>query len=278
MSRRLRYNEGVSAAKRVLLVHTSQDFLGYLRKKLSADNMVLDTALGGEESLARLEREKFDLILSALEMPRPHALDLVAKVQGQALKTPLVFLSMLSSDASPAPSSNPVLERPILLNRLYELIETVLSTRISWRERRNAPRISVRLDLRFQFQPVQEKTIAPVSGKTLDLSISGCSFERTMCSICTGYEKGDVHTDCVLYRYSMPKPISEPLDFSLQLSDREGMVLRGKIVYTVLFEGTTRELIGVQWVDLSNDQRATLDDFIQSRQVAEESHPTSRQG
>jgi DNA-binding response OmpR family regulator len=233
--------------KRLLVVDPDAGTLAFLREKLEATNLLVRTASGGGAALAAIDREPFDLVLCALEMPRPHGLDVHAGLRGRA---PLLFMSRRHEAQGPCE----VLPRPIFLNRLYERIEHHLQTKIWWKERRLDERYPVSIDLLLTMRG-RTDTVIPIRSRTLDLSLGGLQFERKTCEVCTGYQKGGVHPDCLFSRHSLA---GESFAVTLQVPDGPPLLLRARIAYTLIEEGTTRELVGLRFDALSDEQLARL--------------------
>lgn len=105
-------------------------------------------------------------------------------------------------------------------------------------------------------------TTVLVKAKTIDLSLSGVCFERTVCEICTGYEKVTVHKDCIFYKYSIPKMDSESLDLYIYISESEVLNLKGKVVWTLIEKDSEHEFVGIRFANVSHDKREKLRDIL----------------
>lgn len=249
--------------KRILVVDPNPSTLDYLRQKLDASNLHLRLVHGGEEALDHVAHEGYDLIISALEMPPPNGMRLLVELQSRGLKIPIIFLSKLFAGESDARARlaelGPyvLLDKPIHMNRLYAAIEAALQVKIHWSELRDAPRLPIHLELNFTIRGHHDTRI-PVRAETVDLSMSGVCFERTMCEICTGYERGGVHADCVLFKYAAKNLAGKSVDMTIHVAEGEVLRLSGRVVHTLIEEGTTREFIGVRFTDLSDRQREKL--------------------
>ena len=127
----------------------------FLHEKLSAPDLRIRTCGSGDDALRLVQQDRFDLLVCALEMPSPHGPDLLKCMRDLGVEIPAIFLSRtamddpLQSERVPAIGSHPVLGRPVLLNRLYEIIETTLRMKFEWREQRR------------QFRKTDEESVNP---------------------------------------------------------------------------------------------------------------------
>lgn len=252
----------MTAPKRLLIVDADPNTVSFLREKLDAANLAIRLAVGGEKAETILAEESFDLLLCALEMPHPHGMDVVARLRERGLETPVLFMTRLLHTQPEIQQrvgtlgSCEILDKPIVLNRLYERIESLLRAKIQWTERRIDPRFPVRVDLMLTIHGKTD-TVVPIHTRTIDLSLGGLQFERKTCQICTGYERGGVHPDCILARVST-RPEGRPLVVTLVIPDAESMLLQAKVAWTLIEEGTTREFIGLRFESASERDRERL--------------------
>ncbi|OHB71226.1 MAG: hypothetical protein A2W23_09350 [Planctomycetes bacterium RBG_16_43_13] len=253
--------------KSILLVDTNTDTLEYLKNHLDAPNIHIRIAKNGEEALDILSNSNIDLLVTALEMPHPNGVDLLVEMDSRGLSMPVIFLSKLYREDKGVRERlhtlGPymLLDKPIFMNRLYEAIEVALQFKINWEERRASTRYPIRLDMQLSFNtPIGVGET--IKTKTIDLSMTGVCFEKPVCEVCTGYEKGGVHKDCVLYPYAIAKIYSNPLDIYIKISESETLQLKGKVVHTLIegeqYNKNSREFIGIRFVDVSHDKREEL--------------------
>jgi CheY-like chemotaxis protein len=235
-------------AKRILLVDGDPQTLQFLQERLCAANTQIRVAGSAEDALERLGREKCDLVVSSL--------DIAGRLNGAA---PAIFLFRQGSHRKRVEAMGPykVLEAPVFMNDLYDLVESALGMKVEWEVYRRSPRFPIALEISVVFLG-RTDTVIPIKAQTLDLSLDGLKFERTMCTVCTGYEKGSVHPDCVLHKYAAIKRGSRPVAVKMQLGDKETITLRAKVSYTLIEEGTTREFVGFRFVDMTTAQRERL--------------------
>ena len=235
-------------AKRALLVDPDPETLRYLQDRLGASNLQIRVCGSAADAMDRLSREKIDLVVSGI--------DLADELRGSI---PAIFLVRQGVGRTMFDPSGPyrMLEMPILMSDLYTHVEAALGMKVHWEAYRTAPRLPISLEISVVFMG-RTDTVISIKAKTLDLSMDGLKFERTMCQICTGYEKGGVHPDCILAKYSWTKPGSEPVGVKLHLSGNRTLELRAKVVSTLIEEGSPREFIGLRFVEMAPDQRDRL--------------------
>lgn len=119
-------------ARQLLVVDTDHNTLDFLKARLDAPNIHIRTAYGGEEAVELISQTKFDLLISALEMPHPNGVDLLIELDSRGIHVPVIFLSKLFRNDSAVrerlKSVGPymLLDKPIFMNRLYEAVETAL--------------------------------------------------------------------------------------------------------------------------------------------------------
>lgn len=250
----------------VLVVDPDHSNLSFLREKLEASNLKVRTADSGEEALILLGRDAFSLVVCALEMPHPNGLELLVRAREHGMRGPFLFLTRLGNGGAKvrdrAASYAPVdfLDRPVFLNRLYERIEFLLQMKIEWRERRISDRYPVHVDLTLTIRGKTD-TVFTVRSKTIDVSLGGLQFERKTCDICTGYQKGGVHPDCILARFAL-RPGGQAFPIALLPADEKPLPLRARVAWTLIQEGTTREFVGLKFEDMNHDERERLRAFI----------------
>lgn len=86
-----------SRAKRLLLIDDTPFFLEAVKRYLTAAGHEVETAVNGEEGLARLSSGRpFDLIVSDLEMPVMNGWDFAREARRRGVMTPMLALTSLS--------------------------------------------------------------------------------------------------------------------------------------------------------------------------------------
>lgn len=254
--------------KEILVVDIDRDTLEFIKTRLDAPNIRVTLAYGGESALERIRAKRFDLIISALEMPHPNGMDILVETRSRDERTPFIFLSKLfreDTDVRERLSSlGPyiLLDKPIFMNSLYEAIEKLLEFKINWEERRKHFRYHIELIVEFHFTD-HIGNFFNVKAKTVDLSLGGMSIFKKVCEACTGYTMGSVHSDCVLYKHSMLKSDSTALDFFIHLKHGEMVAIKGKVIHTIIDK--EREILGIRFEEISEDALHKLKKFLKEQ-------------
>ncbi len=81
--------------KKILIVEDDKDFLAILQKKFTAEGFSIIAAENGEEAIDIAEREKPDLILSDILMPKMDGLAMAKKIKEFNKNVPIIFLTNL---------------------------------------------------------------------------------------------------------------------------------------------------------------------------------------
>ncbi|MEO8377178.1 MAG: response regulator [Candidatus Sumerlaeota bacterium] len=92
-----------AAAKRILVIDDEPDVIEIVRALLSTKGHDVITAGGGEEGLALAEKERPDLIITDLMMPRVSGLEVIKQLKRNARlrTTPIVVISALGDEKQP---------------------------------------------------------------------------------------------------------------------------------------------------------------------------------
>src|SRR3989344_5966285 len=79
--------------KKILIVEDDEDFSYILQKKFEAEGFSVIIAKDGEEGAMAAEKEKPDLILSDMLMPKMDGLAMAKKIKETNTKVPIIFLT-----------------------------------------------------------------------------------------------------------------------------------------------------------------------------------------
>ncbi len=243
--------------KKALIIDPDPRTLDFLREKLDASNLTAEIALGGTQGLAAIRTGKYDLIISAMEIPHPHGMEIIKELRSQGLRIPVLFLTRLFTENPDTQKKSPelepyeILEKPLFINSLYEHIETHLKMKIHWKERRREERVPLFLDILFTLNENDQ-----IRATTLDLSLGGVCIERKMCELCATLEEDGFHPECLFSPESQNG--NTPVDLKITLPNGNPMELTGKIAHTLLQKDKAREIIGIEFSRLEEHQKATL--------------------
>lgn len=85
----------MSDAKRILIAEDEKPLNHALSLKLGHEGYAVDSAFNGEEALALVQKNKYDLILLDLIMPKVDGFGVLEKLKGKPDLPPIVVLSNL---------------------------------------------------------------------------------------------------------------------------------------------------------------------------------------
>jgi DNA-binding NtrC family response regulator len=79
--------------KRILIADDEIDFLEILQKKLEAEDYEVLTATNGEDALAKARKDKPDLVISDVEMPKMDGCTLLSALNKEYGDLPVILLT-----------------------------------------------------------------------------------------------------------------------------------------------------------------------------------------
>jgi DNA-binding response OmpR family regulator len=79
--------------KKILITEDEKDLLSLLKDSFTEEGFTIFTASDGLEGLAVAEKEKPDLILADILMPKLDGIAMVKKFRESGFKTPVIFLT-----------------------------------------------------------------------------------------------------------------------------------------------------------------------------------------
>ena len=86
--------------KKILIAEDDKDFLAILQKKFDLSGFDIVVAENGEDAITVAEKEKPDLILSDVLMPKMDGLAMAKKVREFNKDVPIMFLTNLKDDST----------------------------------------------------------------------------------------------------------------------------------------------------------------------------------
>ena len=84
--------------KKVLIVEDDKDFLWILKQGFNNQPFYMMYAENGEEGLAMAEKEKPDVMLIDILMPKMNGLEMAKKIKEKGMKTQMIFLTNLKDE------------------------------------------------------------------------------------------------------------------------------------------------------------------------------------
>ncbi len=79
--------------KKILIVEDDEDFLYILQKRFTIEGFSIVIAKNGEEGIIVAEKEKPDLILSDILMPKMDGIVMAKKIKESNANVPIIFLT-----------------------------------------------------------------------------------------------------------------------------------------------------------------------------------------
>lgn len=85
-------------SKKILIVEDERAMAKVMELKLSKEGFNLEVVYDGEEAIKRINKEKFDLVISDLIMPKTDGFAVLEYIKRKKLKTKVVVVSNLSQE------------------------------------------------------------------------------------------------------------------------------------------------------------------------------------
>jgi len=85
--------------KKILIVEDDKDFLWILKQSFMSAGFFVVTALDAEEGLVVVEKEKPDLILLDIVLPKMDGIDMAKKLQEAQNAVPIIFLTNMKDES-----------------------------------------------------------------------------------------------------------------------------------------------------------------------------------
>ncbi len=79
--------------KKILIVEDSKTYQLIISQKLAEEGFIVSTAENGEEGLIATKKEKPDLILLDIEMPKMDGIAMSKRLKEDGIETPIIFLT-----------------------------------------------------------------------------------------------------------------------------------------------------------------------------------------
>ena len=121
--------------RRILVVDDEPLVCDAVKMMLEFDGHEVQTAPGGKEALAALEKSKFDLVITDFEMPGMKGDELAAAIKvrdpGQPVVLITAYAEMLEASGNPLTGVDSLISKPFLLENLREAITKVSPAPVS---------------------------------------------------------------------------------------------------------------------------------------------------
>ena len=115
--------------RRILVVDDEPLVCDAVKLMLDFDGHEVETASNGKEALAKLEKDRFDLVITDYEMPGMKGDELAAAIKARDTKQAVVMITayaeLLQASRNPLLGVDFLLSKPFLLENLREAIAKV---------------------------------------------------------------------------------------------------------------------------------------------------------
>jgi len=115
--------------RRILVVDDEPLVCDAVKLMLDFDGHEVETACSGKEALAKLEQDRFDLVITDYEMPGMKGDELAAAIKARDTKQAVVMITayaeLLQASRNPLRGVDFLLSKPFLLENLREAIAKV---------------------------------------------------------------------------------------------------------------------------------------------------------
>jgi CheY-like chemotaxis protein len=115
--------------RRILVVDDEPLVCDAVKMMLDFDGHVVETAGSAKDALARLEKGRFDVVITDFEMPAMKGDELAAVIKVRDPKQPVIMITayaeMLQAAGNPLTGIDFIMSKPFLLENLREAIAKV---------------------------------------------------------------------------------------------------------------------------------------------------------
>jgi len=115
--------------RRILVVDDEPLVCDAVKLMLDFDGHAVETASNGKEALAKLEKSKFDVVITDFQMPAMKGDELAAAIKARDPRQPVIMITayaeMLQASGNPLTGVDYTISKPFLLENLREAIAKV---------------------------------------------------------------------------------------------------------------------------------------------------------
>ena len=119
--------------KKILIVEDDRDFFWILKQTFSSEGFFVVTAQNGEEGVAAAEKEKPDLILMDILMPKMDGIETAKKLQEAKNTAPIIFLTNMkdgehiSKAMEAVPKTEYIIKSDLSVNEVVDRVKSRLN-------------------------------------------------------------------------------------------------------------------------------------------------------
>ncbi|MCX6722841.1 MAG: response regulator [Candidatus Staskawiczbacteria bacterium] len=84
--------------KKILVVEDDEDFLSILKMKFASENISIITAKDGEEGIVIAEKEKPDLVITDVLIPKMNGVEMIKKIKEFNKNVLVIFLTNIKEE------------------------------------------------------------------------------------------------------------------------------------------------------------------------------------
>lgn len=126
---------------KVLLVDDEEDFLSTLAERLETRGLKVSTAASGEQALAKIDNEGFDLIVLDLAMPGMDGIETLKRLKAKQPEAEIIILSgqgsIKTSIEAMKHGAEDFMEKPVNITDLLDKISDAKDKRFSVLEKKS---------------------------------------------------------------------------------------------------------------------------------------------
>jgi DNA-binding response OmpR family regulator len=124
--------ENAKANSKILIVEDEKEFSRILKENLQANGFDVVVALNGQEGLEMIEKEKPDLVLLDIMMPKMNGIEMAKRLVEKSERIPIIFLTNMKDEINiskaieAVPNTEYIIKSDISINSIIERIKLKL--------------------------------------------------------------------------------------------------------------------------------------------------------
>lgn len=124
--------ENAKENSKILIVEDEKEFSRILKENLQANGFDVVVALNGQEGLEMIEKEKPDLVLLDIMMPKMNGIEMAKRLVEKSKRIPIIFLTNMKDEINiskameAVPNTEYIIKSDISINSIIERIKLKL--------------------------------------------------------------------------------------------------------------------------------------------------------